>query len=80
MSKTEKLLTKLKDAGSSYAWSDLVTLLKMLGFEQLDGAGSRVRFVKGDVQIRLHKPHPQKEMKAYAVKQVKEILEAEGLL
>lgn len=80
MGKTEKLLTKLIDAKNSYAWSDLVTLLKALGFEPLEGSGSRVRFVKGDLQIRLHKPHPQKELKAYAVRQVKEVLESEGLL
>ena len=80
MGKTEKLLTKLIDAKNSYAWSDLVTLLKALGFEPLEGSGSRVRFVTGDLQIRLHKPHPQKELKAYAVRQVKEVLESEGLL
>ncbi|MCU7904956.1 MAG: type II toxin-antitoxin system HicA family toxin [Candidatus Thiodiazotropha sp. (ex Epidulcina cf. delphinae)] len=55
-------------------------LLKALGFRQLEGAGSRVRFVKGDLQIRLHKPHPQRELKAYAVRQVREVLESEGLL
>ena len=28
----------------------------------------------------LHKPHPQKEMKAYQVKQLLETLEQEGLI
>ena len=80
MSKTDKLINKLHSARNTYTWTDLVALLTALGFEQLEGAGSRVRFVNGDVQIRLHKPHPQKELKAYAVRQVREILLAEGLL
>ena len=28
----------------------------------------------------LHKPHPQKELKAYQIKQLIEILEQEGLI
>ncbi|HGG59999.1 MAG TPA: type II toxin-antitoxin system HicA family toxin [Gammaproteobacteria bacterium] len=80
MSKTDKLLIKLENASNSFTWSDLAALLKTLGFEQIEGSGSRVRFMKGDLQIRLHKPHPQKELKAYAVKQIREILKSEGLL
>lgn len=30
--------------------------------------------------IMLHKPHPQKELKSYQVKQLVEFLEQEGLL
>jgi len=30
--------------------------------------------------ILLHKPHPQKELKTYQVKQLLEILEQEGLV
>lgn len=80
MTKADKLLIEFKQAKKSYLWSDLVNLLKVLGFEQFEGAGSRVRFIKDDLQIRLHKPHPQKEIKAYVIKQVKETLIAEGLL
>jgi len=35
---------------------------------------------KGSVCIYLHKPHPQKEVKRYQLKQVVEILEREGLI
>ena len=30
--------------------------------------------------ILLHKPHPQKELKAYQIKQLIEVLEQEGLI
>lgn len=78
MSKSEKLLLKLKNAKHSYTWSDLISLLASLGFEQIEGSGSRVRFIRQDVIINLHKPHPQKELKHYAVNQVREILRSEG--
>lgn len=80
MSKTEKLIAKLKQASNSYTWNDLVTLLTALGFTQKEGNGSRVKFVKQDVIINLHKPHPQKEIKLYALKQIRETLKAEGYL
>ena len=80
MSKKSKALAKLKSATGTFEWADMVAALKALGFEQVEMAGSRVRFVKGDLQILLHKPHPQKEMKAYAVRQVKELLRSEGSL
>lgn len=80
MTKADNLLIEFKQAKKSYSWPDLANLLKSLGFEQFEGAGSPVRFIKDDIQIRLHKPHPQKEIKAYVIKQVKETLIAEGLL
>ena len=44
-------------------------------------SGSRVMFVSEDhPDILLHKPHPQKELKGYQVKQLLEILEQEGLI
>lgn len=30
--------------------------------------------------ILLHKPHPQKELKAYQVRQLRDLLEQEGLI
>lgn len=80
MSQQEKLIAKFKAANGVFKWSDLVSLLKGLGFEQYEGAGSRVSFQNGSIIIKLHKPHPQKEVKAYAVRQVKEVLISEGLI
>ena len=80
MSKAEKLIKKLKSAKNSFKWSELTALLESLGFKKIEGDGSRVTFVNDNILIKLHKPHPQKELKAYAIRQVKEILKSEGLI
>ena len=81
MSKKEKLIQKLLLA-RTFKFSELITLLKMLGYTELQGDGSRVKFDNGNPEdlINLHKPHPGNEMKAYAVKQVKEKLQRGGLI
>jgi len=81
MSKKEKLIQKLLLA-RTFKFSELVTLLKMLGYTELQGDGSRIKFDNGRPEdlINLHKPHPGNEMKAYAVKQVKEKLQRGGLI
>ena len=81
MSKKEKLIQKLLLA-RTFKFSELITLLKMLGYTELQGDGSRVKFDNGRPEdlINLHKPHPGNEMKAYAVKQVKEKLQRGGLI
>ncbi|MBP3927004.1 MAG: type II toxin-antitoxin system HicA family toxin, partial [Clostridium sp.] len=44
-------------------------------------SGSRVMFIRdGYGRILLHKPHPKKELKAYQIKQLVEMLEQEGLI
>ncbi|PWM77765.1 MAG: hypothetical protein DBY32_07940 [Phascolarctobacterium sp.] len=44
-------------------------------------SGSRVIFTnKNRASILLHKPHPRKELLAYQVKQLIEVLSQEGLL
>ena len=81
MSKKEKLIQKLLLA-RTFKFSELVTLLIMLGYTEIQGDGSRVKFDNGKPEdlINLHKPHPGNEMKAYAVKQVKEKLQRGGLI
>lgn len=80
MSKSEKLIAKFKTTRGVFVWNDLVAMLGSIGFEMEQGSGSRVRFVKGDLIIKLHKPHPGNEVKAYAVKQIQQTLKAEGLI
>jgi hypothetical protein len=81
MSKKEKLIQKLLLA-RTFKFSELAALLKMLGYIELQGDGSRVKFDNGEPEklINLHKPHPSNEMKAYAVKQVKDKLQRGGLI
>ena len=80
MSKQEKLIAKFRTANKQFKWDDLIAMLKGMGFEQIEAEGSRVTMVNEQIIIKLHKPHPQKEIKAYVIKQVKEVLTAEGLL
>jgi len=81
MSKQEKLIKRLLLA-KTFKWSEMATLLKMLGFTELQGDGSRVKFDNGNPEnlINLHKPHPGNEMKLYAVKQVKKMLQKGGFI
>jgi hypothetical protein len=82
MSKQEKLLAKLLNKQAGFTWPELVSLLKGLGFGQIEGEGSRVKFSNGNPQamINLHKPHPGNELKAYVKRQVVEHLKAGGFI
>jgi hypothetical protein len=55
-------------------WSDVVSLVKALGGEVLQGDGSRVRFDLRGISLNIHSPHPQKELKRYQVKAVRDFL------
>jgi hypothetical protein len=55
-------------------WNDVVSLILALDGQVLQGDGSRVRFDLNDVSLNIHSPHPQKELKRYQVKVVREFL------
>jgi HicA toxin of bacterial toxin-antitoxin, len=59
---------------TTIAWADIEALLKAVGCETIEGAGSRVRFVKEDEVESFHRPHPAKEAKRYQVEAAKEFL------
>lgn len=82
MSRTDKLISRLRASESVFTWKELQTLLRRLGYRQLQGRGSRVKFDNGDPEalISLHRPHPGTELKSYAREQVIERLKAGGLL
>ncbi len=83
MGKFEKAKLRLKSIPSDYTYSEAKSLLKYLGFEEFNKgktSGSRIVFIKGNNKILLHKPHPNKEMKKYAVCQLIEKLEEMGEL
>ena len=82
MSKNEKLLAKLLNAQMTFTWSERVTLLRQLGYTQIEGAGSRAKFDIGDpsAMITLHKPHPGNELKHYIRRQIIEQLKSGELI
>ncbi len=81
MTKTDKLLEKIKHS-KTVSWNELVKALRSLGYVQVDGDGSRVKFDNGTPSqlINLHKPHPSKEVKAYALRQIRDKLNQWGML
>ena len=84
MSQKDKLIEKLKTLPKDFTFDDAATLLKYLEYLQSNKgktSGSRVLFYReGFPPILLHKPHPQKELKPYQVRQLLEMLEQEGLI
>ena len=84
MGQKEKLIQRLKSKPKDFSFDDAETLLKYLDYSRsnkVKTSGSRVIFInEKHGNILLHKPHPQKELKAYQIKQLLEILEQEGLI
>ena len=81
--KVEKAKSRLKLVPFDYTFEEAKSLLMSLGFEEHNKgrtSGSRVQFVRGTQKIFLHKPHPEKEMKRYMVRYLKEYLESIGEL
>lgn len=76
MGKKQKLITRLLAIPSDFTWQELRTLLKALGYRELQGSGSRVKFDCGQPEhlINLHKPHPGNIVKRYALRQLIEKL------
>ncbi len=55
-------------------WDDIVTLIKAVGGTVSQKDGSRVRLDLNNLSINIHSPHPQKELKRYQVKAIREFL------
>lgn len=60
-------------------WNDVESLLRAVDAETVEGAGSRVRFAKGDAVVTFHRPHPAKEAKRYQVRDARAFLIAIGV-
>lgn len=83
MGKKDKLIKRLKSNPKDFTFDELRIALESQGFELSNKgktSGSRVKFLKGNTAIILHKPHPRKELLQYQIKQVIEILEKEDLI
>ena len=84
MGQKEKLIQRLKTKPKDFTFDEAETLLGYLSYVRSNNgktSGSRVMFISEEHEaILLHKPHPQKELKAYQIKQLIEVLEQEGLI
>ena len=84
MGQKEKLIKKLKSVPKDMTFEEVETLLRYLTYLRSNKgktSGSRVLFSSAShPPILLHKPHPRKELLAYQIKQLIEILEQEVLI
>lgn len=84
MGQKEKLIEQLKRRPKTFTFHDAEVLLDYLEFTKSNKgktSGSRVMFSSEEHgNILPHKPHPQKELKEYQIKQLRELLEQEGLI
>jgi hypothetical protein len=60
-------------------WDDVVNLIQLLGGVVTQGDGSRVRFDLNEISLNIHSPHPQKELKRYQIKALREFLIKTGV-
>jgi len=80
MSKTEKLIVRLLSHPKDFTYSELKTILTFWGYEEVQGAGSRVCFRREKHKIKLHKPHPGNLLKQYQIGLIIDELKKEGLI
>lgn len=60
-------------------WKAIENLLVAVGCRVIEGAGSRVRFVKDTEVETFHRPHPDKEAKRYQVRLARDFLRRIGV-
>ena len=82
MGTKEKLVDRLKQKPVDFTFEEAKRLLCLFGYVLSNKgrtSGSRVIFYKeGSPPIMLHKPHPAKVLRHYAVKQLVEVLLKNG--
>ncbi len=82
MSKQEKAVRRLLSKPNDFTWSELVSIMKGFGFEVEKGSGSSRKFILAatEATLYIHEPHPAKLLKPYQVRDVVDLLKAEGFL
>lgn len=82
MSSKDKLIERFKGCPTDFTWKELQRLLGNFGYEEIQGNGSRVKFVNKTKNrvIALHKPHPGNILKHYIMTDVAQHLSENGLI
>ena len=60
-------------------WAEIERLLRAVGAEISEGAGSRVRVALGGVRAVFHRPHPGPYVRRGLVRAVRDLLAAAGV-
>lgn len=61
------------------SWRDVESLFRAIGSDVVKGEGSRISIVFNKRILNIHKPHPGREMKKYAVEKVRDFLNIIGV-
>lgn len=83
MSKRQKLIDRLLKLPNDFTFDEMVVLLAYFGYElNQKTSGSSVKFIKNHSNevIQFHKPHPNKVLKRYILRQIIEKLRKENQL
>ena len=80
MSKTNKLIVRFLSQPKNFTYLELKTLLILLGYEEVQGSGSRVCFQREKHKMKLHKPHPGNILKQYQIGLIIDEIKKEGLI
>jgi predicted RNA binding protein YcfA (HicA-like mRNA interferase family) len=85
LSSKDKLVKKLKSKPKNLTWDELIRLLGYLGFEEkaqgkTTGSGRKFFNARLNIIINVHKPHPDKIIKPYIIKQIVIKLKEEHLI
>ena len=83
MSKKDKLVQKLKSKPRNFTYDEADALLTSLGMKKSNKgktSGSRVGYELNGVKVRMHKPHPHNELKAYQINDLLDTLTNGGLI
>jgi len=74
--KQQRTFSRIKDkpTRADVTWDDVQSFFKAIGAKVLEGEGSRVQIILRARVLRLHKPHPQKNLKKYAVEAIRDFL------
>ena len=77
MSTKDKLIERFQSLPSDFSFDELKRLMGYWGFTMINlGAtsGSRMGFKKGDVLIKMHKPHPGKIVGRKTLKSIRDYI------
>lgn len=79
--KHRKTYTRLHDRPppKTITWDEVKSLLVSLGCTESQASGSRVRFIKDEEVLRLHRPHPGNVLKRYQIDAVNDFLRNIGV-
>lgn len=85
MGKTDKLIRRFLTKPKDFTYNELEKLLHSFGYQETKTgttSGSRVAFINPDTKhiIRLHKPHPNPELKSYQLDYIDDELRKRGLI